>query len=177
LSRGWPQSLLIAAVAVLFAGAGYLYYQWREGDALDPVAIGRQVLALELPDVDGRRQVMAQWRGKVLVVNFWATWCAPCREEIPGFIESQKRYGSESVQFVGIAIDTPERIAPYAKEIGINYPLLVGRIDSMEFAKRAGDRSGVLPFTLVIGRDGKMLASEVGVLKPERLENLIKSLI
>lgn len=167
----------MAAFAALFAGAGYLFYEWRAGAVPDPVVTGQLVLAAQLPGLDGKPQSLAQWRGKVLVVNFWATWCAPCREEIPGFIKSQDRHGARGVQFVGIAIDTPERIAPYAKDIGINYPLLVGRLETMEFARQVGNQAGVLPFTLVIDRSGKVVATAVGVLKPEKLENLLNPLL
>ena len=172
----WLQALLTAAFAVVFAGAGYLFYQWRD-DVPDPDAAGRRVLAIQLPGLDGKPQSFVQWQGKVLVVNFWATWCAPCREEIPGFIKFQERNGARGVQFVGIAIDTPERIAPYAKEIGINYPLLVGRLETMELAREVGNRAGVLPFTLVIDRSGRVVTTAVGAIKPEKLENLLKPLL
>lgn len=173
------QTLLLTAFAALFAGAGYLVYQWRAGgdSRADPVATGQMVLAAKLLGLDGKPQPLEQWRGKVLIVNFWATWCAPCREEIPNFIKLQDRYGRQGAQFVGIAIDTAERVAPYASEIGINYPVLVGGLETMDFARQAGDRAGVLPFTLVIDRRGKVVASTVGVLKPEKLESLLKPLL
>ena len=173
-----PQALLLTAFAVLFAGAGYLVYQWRSGDPQsDPVATGQMVLAAKLPGLDGKPQPLEQWRGKVLIVNFWATWCAPCREEIPGFIKFQDQYGRQGAQFVGIAIDTPERVGPYAREIGINYPVLVGGLETMDFARQAGNRASVLPFTLVIDRNGKVVTATVGVLKPEKLEKLLKPLL
>ena len=173
------QALLLATFAALFAGAGYLVYQWRAGgDAQsDPVAIGRMVLAAKLLGLDGKPQALEQWRGKVLIVNFWATWCAPCREEIPGFIKFQEQYGRHGAQFVGIAIDAAERVAPYAKEIGINYPVLVGGLETMDFARQAGNRAGVLPYTLVIDRNGKVINSTIGVLKPEKLESLLKPVL
>jgi thiol-disulfide isomerase/thioredoxin len=175
------QALLIGALAVLFAGAGLLFYQWRAGalgDRLpDPEAAGQMVLAARLMGLDDQPQALEQWRGKVLVVNFWATWCAPCREEIPEFIKFQDRYGTRGVQFVGIAVDLKERAGPYAKEIGINYPVLVGGLESMDFARQVGNRLGVLPFTLVIDRSGKVTTSEVGILRPEKLENLLKPLL
>ncbi len=175
------QALLIGALAVLFAGAGLLFYQWRAG-ALgdrppDPEAAGQMVLAAKLMGLDDQPQALEQWRGKVLVVNFWATWCAPCREEIPEFIKFQDRYGTRGVQFVGIAVDLKERAGPYAREIGINYPVLVGGLESMDFARQVGNRLGVLPFTLVIDRSGKVATTEVGILKPEKLENLLKPLL
>jgi thiol-disulfide isomerase/thioredoxin len=175
------QTLLIGALAVLFAGAGLLLYQWRfgaTGEHLpDPEAAGQMVLAASLMGLDDKPQALEQWRGKVLVVNFWATWCAPCREEIPGFIKFQEQYGARGVQFVGIAIDQKERVVPYAKEIGINYPVLVGGLESVDFARQVGNRRGVLPFTLVIDRSGKVVTTEIGVLRQEKLEGLLKPLL
>ena len=172
------QALLIGAFAVLFAGAGYLFYQWRAGARPpDPVATGQMVLAAKFMGLDDKPQALEQWRGKVLVVNFWATWCAPCREEIPGFIKFQDQYGARGVQFVGLAIDQKERVGPYARDIGINYPVLVGGLESMDFARQVGNWRGVLPFTLVLDRSGKVVTTEIGVLKPEKLESLLKPLL
>lgn len=127
--------------------------------------------------LDDQPQTLEQWRGKVLVVNFWATWCAPCREEIPGFIKFQDQFGARGVQFVGLAIDQKERVGPYARDIGINYPVLVGGLDTMDFARQTGNSRGVLPFTLVIDRSGKVVTTEIGVLRPEKLESLLKPLL
>ena len=177
MTRVW-QVLLAAGVAVAFAAAGALFYQWRTSDAPpDPAAAGRMVLAASLMGVDGTLQPFEQWRGKVLVVNFWATWCAPCREEIPGFIQFQERFRADGVQFVGVAIDQKERVAPYAKEMGINYPLVVGGLETMEFARQLGNQRSVLPFTLVIDRPGKVASVQVGMLRPEKLESLLKPLL
>lgn len=177
MTRAW-QSLLAAGFAVAFAAAGALFYQWRTHDAPpDSAEAGRRVLAASLMGVDGKLQPFEQWRGKVLVVNFWATWCAPCREEIPEFIRFQNRFGADGVQFVGVAIDQKERVAPYAKEMGINYPLLVGGLETMEFARQLGNQRSVLPFTLVIDRKGRVNTAQVGILKPEKLEALLKPLL
>jgi thiol-disulfide isomerase/thioredoxin len=173
------QKFAVAVCAVVFAVAGLVVFQWRFGrvDAPDPVASGQHLFAARLAGVDGSLQSIEQWRGRVLVVNFWATWCAPCREEIPGFIKFQNSHGSRGVQFVGIAVDTPERVSIFAKDLGINYPLLVGGIETMELARELGDRSGVLPYSLVLNREGRVVASIIGVLKPERLEDAVLPLL
>ena len=173
------RALAVGVFAAAFAGAGFLFYQWRAGSDRppDPVATGQMVLAATLMGLDDKPQPLAQWGGKVLVVNFWATWCTPCREEIPGFITFQDQYRSRGVQFVGIAIDEKERVGPYARDIGINYPVLVGGLETMEFARQVGNRRGVLPFTLVIDRAGKVITTEIGILRPDKLENLLKPLL
>jgi len=178
LTRRPLQALLIGALAVLFAGAGYLFYEWRSGGRPpNPVATGQMVLAAKFMGLDNQPQALGQWRGKVLIVNFWATWCAPCREEIPVFIKFQDQYGARGVQFIGLAIDQKERAGPYARDIGINYPVLVGGLEGMDFARQVGNSRGVLPFTLVIDRSGKVVTTEIGVLKPEKLESLLKPLL
>lgn len=177
MSRAW-QALLAGVFATACAAAGVFFYQWRLSEALpDPAEAGRMVLAAKLMGIDDKLQPFEQWRGKVLVVNFWATWCAPCREEIPGFIQFQQRYQANGVQFVGVAIDQKERVSPYAREMGINYPLLVGGLETMEFARQLGDRHSVLPFTLILDRAGNVKTVQVGLLRPEKLEILLKPLL
>ena len=172
-----PQALLITALAVVCAAAGFVVYQWRAGDdnQTNPAATGQMLMAAHLVGLDGKPHPLEQWRGKVLVVNFWATWCAPCREEIPGFVKFQEQYGTHGVQIVGIAIDSAERVAPYIQEIGINYPILVGGIETMDFARQIGNRAGVLPFTVVIDRQGKVVTTIVGIVRPEKLAGLLGS--
>jgi thiol-disulfide isomerase/thioredoxin len=177
MSRPW-QALLAGGLALAFAVAGVLFYQWRTAEAPpDPVEAGKRVLAASLMGIDDKIQPFEQWRGKVLVVNFWATWCAPCREEIPGFIKFQDRFRLGGVQFVGVAIDQKERVVPYAREMGINYPLVVGGMETMEFARQLGNRATVLPFTLILDRTGRVITAQIGVMKPEKLEALIQPLL
>ena len=132
---------------------------------------------MRLPDLKGQDQALSQWRGQVLVVNFWATWCVPCREEIPGFVRLQARYGARGLKFVGIAIDDVAKVGDFVREFGINYPVLAGSLETLELMRHAGNRAGVLPYTLVIDRKGNLVAREPGGLKEARLESLIQPLI
>ncbi|MGH8702021.1 MAG: TlpA family protein disulfide reductase [Burkholderiales bacterium] len=168
---------LFAVVAGLAAAGGVAYQLWsREsgaGSAMDPDAVVERVLSARVADVTGGTRSLEQWRGQVLVVNYWATWCAPCREEIPGFVRLQERYGSRGLQFVGIAIDQPDKVAEFAREFRINYPLLLGGLETIELLRQAGNRTGVLPYTLVIDRKGKLVLRERGGLKEAQLESLL----
>ena len=173
-AREWA---LIAFVALAAAAAGYGYHAWRQ-QAGDASTTGLAAMnAAKLPDLEGRPQSLDQWRGKVLVVNFWATWCAPCREEIPLLVKLQDKYGARGVQFVGIAIDQPDKVRPYAAELGMNFPILIGGLDAIELARGMGNRASVLPFTLIIGRDGKVAATEVGAVKEPKIDPLLASLL
>lgn len=173
------QVLLFGGVALVCGIAGFLfyYYQSRVERPADPVEAGRQVLGATLTSVAGKAERLDQWRGKVLVVNFWATWCAPCREEIPGFVRFQASHSADGVQFIGIAVDQKERVTSYASEMGMNYPLMVGGIELMEFSRRIGNQMAVLPFTVILDRSGKVQATQVGILKPDKLESIIKPLL
>ena len=172
---------LLAALATACVIGGAAFYLWHSGQLWgrppDPVATGARALAIEMEGLDGATVSLQQWRGKVLVVNFWATWCAPCREEIPEFIKYQQANGPRGVQFVGIAIDQRARVAPYAKEMGINYPVLIGGFENLELSRALGNSKGVLPFTLVVDRTGKAVSATIGILKQERLEKLLVPLI
>ena len=91
------------------------------------------------------RQALRQWQGKVLVLNFWAPWCPPCREEIPDFIRLQQRHGEAGLQFVGVALDDPDKVAAFVDETGINYPILLGGDAGAALCMAAGNRLGGLP--------------------------------
>ena len=171
--REW---ILIVCVALAAAGAGYAYNAWRTGPAGAADAGLAALSAARLPDLQGTPQSLEQWRGKVIVVNFWATWCAPCREEIPLFVKLQKKYGERGLQFVGIAVDRPDKVRPYAAELGMNFPILIGDAGAIELSRALGNRAGVLPYTVVIDRDGKVRSREAGVAKEAKLEPLLTSL-
>lgn len=174
---------LFAAVAVASAVGGSAYYLWSRGAAtvvdrsLTPGAIVERVYATRLPDLKGAGQGLDQWRGRVVVINFWATWCAPCREEIPGFVSLQERYGHLGLQFVGVALDQPDKVAEFVREFRINYPVLIGGIDLMDLLRQAGNRAGVLPYTLVIDRKGNLVGQERGGLREPKLEGIIQPLL
>ena len=172
--RDW---LLVAAVAVLSGAAGFAYNAWRTAPEGGVAGASAALLSTRLPDLGGETQSLEQWRGKVLVVNFWATWCAPCREEIPVFVKLQDKYGARGLQFVGIAIDQAEKVRPYAAELKMNFPVLLGAVDAVELTRSLGNRTGALPFTVILGRDGQIAARHTGMLKEDRLEALLSSLL
>ncbi|MDD4881149.1 MAG: TlpA disulfide reductase family protein [Gallionellaceae bacterium] len=141
-----------------------------------PVDLGA-VWAAALPDLSGRQQAIGQWRGKVLVLNFWAPWCPPCRKEIPGFIRLQRQYGAQGLQLVGVGLDSADKVSAYADATGIPYPLLLGEAAASDLARAAGNSLGGLPYTLVLDRQGNPVASHTGGLDEARLEALIKPLL
>ena len=160
----------LAAVVALALGAALA---WSLRAPSPPPRDASTLLAIALPDVDGVSQALEQWRGKLLVVNFWATWCAPCREEMPMFVKAQREHAGRGVQFVGIAIDEPGKVRQFARELGLNYPSLVGGYGAMELSKTLGNSVMALPFTVVVDRAGRIVHTQLGPLKPAVLDRLV----
>jgi thiol-disulfide isomerase/thioredoxin len=113
----------------------------------------------------------------VLVVNFWATWCPPCRREIPTFIELQQEYSARGLQFVGLAMDEAGRVRDFATTLGINYPLLVGEQAVVDAARAYGNEAGLLPYSAVVDREGKIVFTWAGELTREQAEEVILPLL
>ena len=172
--REW---LATAAVAAAAGVAGYAFNASRVAPSAASEADNAALLALRLPNLDDKPQTIGEWRGKVLVVNFWATWCGPCREEIPLFVKLQQRYAAKGLQFIGIAIDQADKVRPFAREFQMNFPILIGGSEALEVGRQIGNKAGVLPFTVVLGRDGHIVASAIGAAKPDKLEPLLTGLL
>jgi len=169
------RNILIAAVALAAAGAGYLVSHLQQVLPSNP-ASARELLSLTLPDASGAAQSMQQWQGKVLVVNFWATWCPPCREEMPGFSRLQSKFSGNGVQFVGIGIDSADKIRQFSHDLPVSYPLLVGGTALMGLTDQLGDSEGGLPFTVILDRDGKLLQTRLGAWQESDLERVLVGL-
>jgi thiol-disulfide isomerase/thioredoxin len=136
-----------------------------------------RIFAATLPDLEGKPQPLKQWQGKVLVLNFWAAWCPPCRAETPGFIQLQEKYRAKGVVFVGIALDQKDNVQAFVDEMGVNYPILLGESDAIELSRAAGNRLGGLPFTAVFAKDGAIVNTVTGEYEAEALENTLNSLL
>jgi thiol-disulfide isomerase/thioredoxin len=117
--------------------------------------------ALVVHDLEGRRQSLDQWRGRVLVLNFWATWCAPCREEMPILSDLAEHY-RDRVQFVGVAADSAEKVREFAREVPVSYPLLAGGEEAIKPTRPLGNLPLAVPFTIVLDRAGKPKAAALG---------------
>ncbi len=171
---------LIAVAALSLAMGGAYFALFNAGEApLQTVGAdaGQRVFASSFPDPQGSVQPLAQWRGKVAVVNFWAPWCPPCRKEMPGFVELQRKYGDRGLIFIGIALDGKENVLAFLRENPLNYPILLGQDDAVELAAAIGNSQGGLPFSVVLDRKGEIIAAQVGELKEDRLEKLIVPLL
>jgi peroxiredoxin len=165
--------VVIVAVAAMLAFAPYMARRARNNAGPESNDWkGKSAPEFSLESLDGKTVHLADYRGKGVLLNFWATWCQPCKIEMPWFEELQKEYGSQGLQVVGIAMDdaSKEDIAKFAKEMGVNYPILLGK-------EAVGDAYGgvqFLPSTFFIDRDGKVVDRIFGLRSRSEIEDDIK---
>jgi thiol-disulfide isomerase/thioredoxin len=130
-----------------------------------------------IKDLEGREHSLSEWAGKILVVNFWATWCPPCVVEIPAFIKLQTDFEARGLQFVGIALDDPQAAAKFATERAINYPILVGDDNVARLMEGLGNTIGALPYTVVFDRQGQVVHTHQGEWTPAAARQLLEPLL
>jgi thiol-disulfide isomerase/thioredoxin len=131
---------------------------------------------LRLPDLQGREIASDAWTGKVVVLNFWATWCPPCVREMPLFDELQQAH-PDTLQVVGIAIDDPAAVVAFLAENPVGYPILLGDADAVEMSRRLGNRLQGLPFTVVFDRFGKRMHAQIGEVTRASLAREVEPLL
>ena len=132
--------------------------------------------AFQLTGLDGNQRDFSEWAGKHRLVNFWATWCAPCRREIPLLKTFQEEYGENGFHVIGIAVDFADQVAKYAESVQFNYPVLVGQDDAMAVAEISGIDFIGLPFTMIVASDGELLNSHIGEIVEADLEHIVRVL-
>ena len=174
-------SLAIAA-ALVAATAGMYTARQQAGTAPSTVpatasqarhAALNSLLGLELADTSGARQPLAQWKGKIMVLNFWATWCPPCRKEIPAFSAMSGKYRDKGVQFVGISIDTASNVRDFQREHQVGYPLLIAEPSVVQLTESLGNAAQGLPFTVIVDKTGVISRVKVGMLSEDDLDTTL----
>lgn len=160
---------LILVIAVVGAALGFLAGGWirpmpapTRPTATQMLKIGDAIPAASLPDLDGTPHTLAEWRGKLVLVNFWASWCGPCREEMPLLDATQKRLAGKGLQIVGIASDSAAATKEFLARTPVSYPILVDDPEQGDLSKRFGNSRDVLPYTVLVSRDGHIVARRAG---------------
>jgi thiol-disulfide isomerase/thioredoxin len=163
---------LVAAVVAVVVGLAV--GSRSSTQALDPTA-ERALTSVGLRDLEGNAVRLDRWAGKTVVVNFWATWCAPCREEIPGLITVHREIESKQALVVGVAIDGSSKVAAFAREYAIPYPVLVGGAPVLDVLRVVGNPGGALPYTVIVAPDGRIVARHLGLLHPADLRRMLRN--
>lgn len=166
----------IIPVALAALAAGIWFAQTRHVAPQAPTVPTGALWRLSFPDERGQPQALSQWRGQVVVLNFWASWCAPCREEMPDFVDLRTQFQPSGVEFVGIAIDNPANVTRFLRQQPVNYPILIGEGAAHSLARQLGNPSGALPYTIVLDRDGSIALSHLGRLPRATLESALRKI-
>ena len=170
---GRREVLALAGVGLAAAAAGAV---------LGPFALQSQsgasaLLSTIFPDLAGQPRRLRDWNGRVAACNFWATWCAPCREEVPLLIALYEKYRRNGLEVVGIGIDQLAKISEFAANFRITYPLLVGDARALDLMRRLGNEAGALPYTVLLDRRGAVAYRKLGPLRPGELDPILEPLV
>ncbi len=130
-----------------------------------------------LSDIKGQQRSVGEWDGKVLIINFWASWCSPCRKEIPVFNRLQQEYGPDGVQFVGIAIDNHKAVTQFIQSTPMHYPVIIGNMGAVKLSMAYGNITGTLPYTVFIDRQGRIMSIAGGGLTEKHARQAIEKLL
>ncbi|WP_031434703.1 TlpA family protein disulfide reductase [Methylomarinum vadi] len=168
------QNLMILLAALLALTGGIMLQKFTASPAQ---LQAKPRLDIKLPDVKGKMRDINEWRGKILIINFWATWCPPCLKEIPEFVKLQTELTSKNVQFIGIAIEEQEPVAEFLASHSVNYPMLIGGDAGIALSQQLGNIVGAVPFTVIVNPTGQIVHRHPGELSKNRLLELLSPLI
>ncbi len=176
MRRRWVIAAVAATVLAGVVAGTVIRIRTTPGSALCAADAKAADLSFTMKDLAGNDVTLSQFRGKVILLDFWATWCGPCKIEIPHLVEFQNKYGSDGLQVVGIPIDdTIDKLQPYARDMGMNYPVLQG-LGHQDVQDAYGPMYAI-PVTVLISRDGRVCATHMGLAGKETLEQEIRSLL
>ena len=162
--------LAFVGIAILSAVFGaYVSFKKQSSVKSDSPAV-ESLMKANLPDTQGQTHALSEWRGKILLVNFWATWCPPCVEEMPELVDLQNSSEFKNLQIVGIGVDSPSNIQQFTKKLQISYPILVAGMEGTEIARALGNQAGGLPFTVLIDAEGRVRQTYIGRLKMNQVK-------
>lgn len=166
-------TIIIAIILLLTLGVGFRYFFANSHTA----ASTQPLFAATFPNENGKPQSLKQYAGKIVVLNFWATWCEPCREEMPELSALHDAYKNKNVVVLGVAVDEVAAISEFSKETKVSYPLFAADMQGMEIASHLGNDKSVLPYTVIIKADGSVAKTYFGRVTKPLLEEALAKLI
>ncbi len=159
----YKAALLYAAVALLSMAAGVFTAQWLQQDKHAITLTERRVGVPEirpnfrLNNLEGEKRSLSEWDGNIILLNFWATWCPPCRKEMPGFIELREQLKDKPFEVIGVAIDRIEPVQNFVDEIDVRYPILLAEMEGLTIMREYGNQLTTLPYTVIIDKNQKII--------------------
>jgi thiol-disulfide isomerase/thioredoxin len=160
---------VVLATAAVAAATGAGTAWWRLTASQPDSSAADALFAATFVDPDDLPQALSQWQGRLLVVNFWATWCAPCVEEMPDLQKVRDEYVGRGVEIIGIGIDNIRKIRDFRDQHQLSLPLLVAGAGGSELGRTLGNVAGALPYTVLVSRDGRIVQRKLGQIKPTEL--------
>jgi thiol-disulfide isomerase/thioredoxin len=173
--------LLLSAVGLVSLLAGVLLFKLLQPGPSEQDSAGLateiELHSIPLTGLDGKQSRLDDWQSEILIVNFWAPWCAPCRREIPTLIEVHREYAARGVRILGIAFDGESQVRRFAEEYGIDYPLFLAGNRSAMYNAAFGNPSGSLPYTALLGRDQRIVFQHNGEVTLQQLREQLETLL
>jgi len=174
------EALILGGAGVAATAAGFLVGPMllrstkEEGGAENTG--GGNFRSAAFPDLAGNRRKLGEWQGRILVCNFWATWCAPCREEIPLLVAARKKYAPTGLEVVGIAVDNAAKVRDFTSSFTISYPILLAEAEGLDLMRKLGNSAGGLPYTVIADRNGGIVHRKLGAFRQGDLDAILAPL-
>jgi len=177
--------LLYTGVALLSLSLGILTSHWVGKDSAyqppnlptKPVDVPEIRVDFTLQGLDGEKHSLSEWDGKVILLNFWAVWCPPCRKEMPDFVELREELSGQAFEIIGVAIDRAEPVQDFIDEIGVDYPILLAELEGLKIMQSYGNQLTTLPYTVLIDQEGKVVEAFRTEVNKQQMLDLIQPLL
>jgi thiol-disulfide isomerase/thioredoxin len=179
LKKKFPLLLMLSLIGLgsLLLGIGASYWlssnSSQSNSASSQAAIYQEFIAVDWKNETGESVNSQAWKNKILVINFWASWCPPCVEEMPMLSAFNQKLDNNTVQMIGIGIDSPSNLRQFLQNTTVSYPILLGGLEGSNWMKRLGNSQGALPYTVILNPDGKILLTKLGKITEKELESVL----
>lgn len=177
LKKQFPLLLMLSIIglASLLIGLGVSYLRYQDNPEPLPKEVYQNFINAPWNDAQGQAIDTASWKNKILVVNFWASWCPPCVEEMPLISQLSEAADPQKVVFIGIGIDSPSNIREFLSKTPVPYPIVVGGIEGSQWGKQLGNTQGALPYTVILDASGNKVFSKLGKITEDEINKTILS--